>query len=133
QADALEAFQEARRVLGDELGLEPGPDLRRPPEAILEHDPAIAPVPVERRRRGNLPAPSTSFIGRDEELDRIAALVHEHRLLKLIGPPRAGERRLTGETARSLEHEFPGGIWLVDFARAADASDAVRLLAAAVD
>ena len=29
QADALETFQEARRVLADELGLEPGPELRR--------------------------------------------------------------------------------------------------------
>ena len=56
QADALEAFQEARRVLGDELGLEPGPELRRLQEAILAHDPAIAAVPVDRRRRGNLPA-----------------------------------------------------------------------------
>ena len=57
QADALEAFQEARRVLADELGLEPGPELRRIQDAILAHDPAIAAVPVGRRRRGNLPAP----------------------------------------------------------------------------
>ena len=45
QADALETFQEARRVLADELGLEPGPELRRLQEAILAHDPAIAAVP----------------------------------------------------------------------------------------
>ena len=56
QADALETFQEARRVLADELGLEPGPELRRLQEAILAHDPAVAAVPVDRRRRGNLPA-----------------------------------------------------------------------------
>ena len=68
QADALETFQEARRVLADELGLEPGPELRRLQEAILAHDPAIAAVPVVRRRRGNLPAPSTSFVGREDEL-----------------------------------------------------------------
>ena len=68
QADALEAFQEARRVLGDELGLEPGLELRRLQEAILAHDPAIAAVPVDRRRRGNLPALSTSFVGREDEL-----------------------------------------------------------------
>ena len=68
QADALETFQEARRVLADELGLEPGPELRRLQEAILAHDPAIAAVPVGRRRRGNLPAPSTSFVGREDEL-----------------------------------------------------------------
>ena len=70
QADALETFQEARSVLADELGLEPGPELRRLQEAILAHDPAIAAVPVVRRRRGNLPAPSTSFVGREDELRR---------------------------------------------------------------
>jgi DNA-binding SARP family transcriptional activator len=64
QADALEAFQEARRLLGQELGLEPGPELRGVQEAILAQDPAIAPVPVAPRRRGNLPAASTSFIDR---------------------------------------------------------------------
>jgi predicted ATPase/DNA-binding SARP family transcriptional activator len=133
QADALEAFQEARRVLGDELGLEPGPELRRLQEAILAQDPAIAAVPVDRRRRGNLPAPSTSFIGRDDELREVAALLHEHRLVTLTGPPGVGKSRLALETARSLDDEFRDGIWLVDLARAGEAADAVRLLAHAVD
>jgi predicted ATPase/DNA-binding SARP family transcriptional activator len=133
QADALETFQEARRVLADELGLEPGPELRRLQEAILAHDPAIAAAPVARRRRGNLPAPSTSFVGREDELGEITALLHEHRLVTLIGPPGVGKSRLAVETTRSLEHEFPDGIWLVDFARAGGAPDAVRLLAHVVD
>ena len=133
QADALETFQEARRVLADELGLEPGPELRRLQEAILAHDPAIAAVPVVRRRRGNLPAPSTSFVGREEELAQVAGLLHEHRLVTLTGPPGVGKSRLAVEAARSLEHEFPDGIWLVDLARAGGAADAVRLLAHAVD
>ena len=133
QADALETFQEARRVLADELGLEPGPELRRLQEAILAHDPAIAAVPVDRRRRGNLPAPSTSFVGREDELGQVAGLLHEHRLVTLTGPPGVGKSRLAVETARSLEHEFPDGIWLVDFARAGGAADAVRLLAHVVD
>ncbi len=118
QADALETFQEARRVLADELGLEPGPELRRLQEAILAHDPAIAAVPVDRRRRGNLPAPSTSFVGREDELAQVSGLLHEHRLVTLSGPPGVGKSRLAVETARSLEHECPDGIWLVDFARA---------------
>jgi predicted ATPase/DNA-binding SARP family transcriptional activator len=133
QADALETFQEARRVLAGELGLEPGPELRRLQEAILAHDPAIAAVPVDRRRRGNLPAPSTSFVGREDELGQIAALLHEHRLVTLTGPPGVGKSRLAVETARSLQHEFPDGIWLAEFARAGGAADAVRLLAHAVD
>jgi predicted ATPase/DNA-binding SARP family transcriptional activator len=129
QADALETFQEARRVLADELGLEPGPDLRRLQEAILSHDPAIAAVPVGRRRRGNLPAPPTSFIGREDELAQVARLLHEHRLVTLAGPPGVGKSRLAIETARALEHDFSDGIWLVELARAAAAADAVRLLA----
>ena len=133
QADALETFQEARGVLADELGLEPGPELRRLQEAILAHDPAIAAAPVERRRRGNLPAPVTSFVGREDDLGAVAALLHEHRLVTLTGPPGVGKSRLAVETARSLEDELPDGTWLVDFARAGDAGDAVRLLAHAVD
>jgi predicted ATPase/DNA-binding SARP family transcriptional activator len=133
QADALETFQEARRVLGDELGLEPGLELRRLQEAILAHDPAIAAVPVDRRRRGNLPAPSTSFVGREDEQGQIAALVHQHRLVTLTGAPGVGKSRLAVETARALEREFPAGLWLVDFERAGEAADAVRLLAHAVD
>jgi DNA-binding SARP family transcriptional activator len=45
QGDALAAFQDARRVLLDELGLEPGDELRRLQRAILEHDRSLAPPP----------------------------------------------------------------------------------------
>ena len=53
--------------------------------------------------------------------------------MTLTGPPGVGKSRLAVEAARSLEHEFPDGIWLVDFARAGGAADAVRLLAHVVD
>ncbi len=99
QADALEAFQEARRALSDELGLEPGPELRRLQEAILAQDAAIAAFPAGRRRRGNLPAPASSFVGRDDELARVAALLQEHRLVTLTGPPGVGKSRLGVEVA----------------------------------
>lgn len=41
QAEALRAFQAARATLGDELGLDPGPELRRLEQQILRHDPAL--------------------------------------------------------------------------------------------
>ncbi|MBV8597796.1 MAG: winged helix-turn-helix domain-containing protein [Actinobacteria bacterium] len=132
QADALETFQEARRVLADELGLEPGPDLRRLQEAILAHDPAIAAVPADRGGRGNLPAHATSFVGRDDELAQVVALVDEHRLVTLTGPPGVGKSRLAVEAARALEPGFPEGLWLVEFGRANTPADAVRLLANAL-
>jgi DNA-binding SARP family transcriptional activator len=41
QADALDAYREARRMLRDELGLDPSDDLRELEQAILRHDPAL--------------------------------------------------------------------------------------------
>ena len=133
QADALEVFQEARRVLLEQLALEPGPELRRLQEAILAHDPAIAPVPLAPRRRGNLPAPSTSFIDREAELAQVVELLREHRLVTLTGPPGVGKSRLALEAARSLESELRGGAWHVGLANAGSAADVVRLVTQAVD
>ena len=43
QAEALAAYQAGRRRLAEELGLEPGPELRELQRKILEHDPSLAP------------------------------------------------------------------------------------------
>jgi predicted ATPase/DNA-binding SARP family transcriptional activator len=133
QADALEVFQEARRVLLEQLALEPGPELRRLQEAILAHDPAIAPVPAAPPRRGNLPASSTSFVGREAELSKVVELVREHRLVTLTGPPGVGKSRLALEVARALARELRGGAWHVGLANAASAADVVRLVAQSLD
>ena len=133
QADALEVFREARRVLLEQLALEPGPELRRLQEAILAHDPAIAPVPAAPRRHGNLPASSTSFVGREAELAQVVELVREHRLVTLTGPPGVGKSRLALEVARAFESELRGGAWHVGLANAASAADVVRLVAQSLD
>jgi DNA-binding SARP family transcriptional activator/DNA-binding beta-propeller fold protein YncE len=50
QAEALEVFRDTRRVLDEELGIEPGPALRELERAILQHDPALgAPPPPPLR------------------------------------------------------------------------------------
>jgi 8-oxo-dGTP pyrophosphatase MutT (NUDIX family) len=41
QAEALDAYRTARRELAEELGLEPGEELKRLEQAILQHDPAL--------------------------------------------------------------------------------------------
>lgn len=60
QADALDTYRSGRKLLADQLGLEPGGELRQLEKAILEHDPALVPpaptrardaVAEERRRR----------------------------------------------------------------------------------
>lgn len=133
QADALEAYQEARRVLSDELGLEPGPELQQLQSAILAHDPAIAAVPVAQQVRGNLPAPVSSFVGRAELLAAVERLLQEERLVTLAGPPGVGKTRLALEAASALEDVFPGGVWFVDLRRADADSDVARLAASAVE
>ena len=57
QADALAAYRAAREVLVEQIGVEPGPELRRLHEAMLEQDPkldqpAVAPTPTVRPSRG---------------------------------------------------------------------------------
>jgi DNA-binding SARP family transcriptional activator len=42
QGDALRAFRRVRRVLADELGVQPMPQLRRLAERILHQDPDLA-------------------------------------------------------------------------------------------
>ena len=49
QADALDVYRRARRALDDELGLEPGPELRALEQRILTHDAALDP-PTHRPR-----------------------------------------------------------------------------------
>ena len=51
QAEALETYRETRRVLVDELGIEPSPQLRELERAILRQDPALASVPAREPAR----------------------------------------------------------------------------------
>ena len=46
QSDALSVFREGVRLLGDELGLEPGPELKELERSILRHDPTLASTPA---------------------------------------------------------------------------------------
>jgi YVTN family beta-propeller protein len=52
QSEALAAFRRARGLLTDELGIEPGPDLRRMEQAILRQDPELEQPPARPLRSG---------------------------------------------------------------------------------
>ena len=75
QAEALEAYQAARRALVDELGIEPGAELQRLEKAILNHDEGLEAqtalsAPGRRAHQANLPVPATPFLGREASWPR---------------------------------------------------------------
>jgi predicted ATPase/DNA-binding CsgD family transcriptional regulator len=80
----------------------------------------------------NLPAPVSSFVGREKEIEEVKTLLQSHRLVTLTGPGGVGKTRLALEVARSLMHEdrFPDGIF---FAELAGVSDPARIGEAILD
>jgi YVTN family beta-propeller protein len=70
QAEALEVYQQTRRLLVEELGLEPGPELQELEQAILRQDPALAAPP-----RPALESVTTATLRRPRTLLVIGALV----------------------------------------------------------
>ena len=121
QGDALGAYQRARAVLADELGVDPGPELRELEAAVLAQDPvldapAAAPAEADERRSGNLPAAPSALIGRAAELAAIASVLQVSRLVTITGSGGVGKTRLAIEAARSLLGLYRDGVWLVELA-----------------
>lgn len=122
QADALAAYTRVRIALVGELGVEPGPSLRALEDQILRHSPALGTAAAGDRpvvlagTVGNLPALSSLLVGRGDELAALVELMHDRRLVTLVGPAGVGKTRLAIEVARRFE--APGGVWLVRLDRA---------------
>jgi predicted ATPase/DNA-binding SARP family transcriptional activator len=125
QAESLRAFARARHLLGEELGIEPGPELRRLEAAVLAQDPSLAgpantvaaPAPAPR----TLDRPLTACIGRERELAEVADLLDAHRLVTLVGPGGTGKTRLGIEAALAAAGRLDGDTLLVDLAPVSDA------------
>ena len=138
QADALARYEQVRASLADTLGADPGTALRERHLRLLRPEPPAAADTASPGRtalrkqteRSNLPAPLTSFIGRDDDLARIAKLLTTGRLVTVIGPGGAGKTRLAVEAARRHRHEYRDGAWLLDLASVTEpAKIATALLA----
>ncbi|MER6505862.1 BTAD domain-containing putative transcriptional regulator [Nonomuraea sp. NPDC001636] len=104
QAEALELFERTRHRLADELGVDPGAELRAAHLAVLSAEPPAVAWP-RSRPKGNVRRPRTSFIGREAELGRLTGLLRHDRLVTLVGPGGAGKTRLATEAALQLSTE----------------------------
>ena len=115
QADALDAYQRARRLFAEELGLEPGEQLVLLQQRILEGDSTLrGREPTRAIARGpasNLPRPLTRLVGRERELEFLRGLTVDPdvRIVSLTGPGGVGKTRLALELARLQEPEYADG------------------------
>ncbi len=113
QVAALNLYQDVRRLLLDELGVEPSPALQAMEHRILIQDPslllqpsrsgengAVVPGPPGRNPYKGLAAfdidDARDFHGRDDEIDELVKLVHAHRFVLVVGPSGRESRRWSG-------------------------------------
>ncbi|ACQ81342.1 transcriptional regulator, SARP family [Beutenbergia cavernae DSM 12333] len=116
-ADALDAYRTARGVLVEELGLEPGTELRDLEQAILVEDPVLSapPAPFARPdapvRPAQLPPSDPAFVGRDDDVAVLTrALTNGGRVVAIDGPGGVGKSALALHAAHAVAEEFPGGV-----------------------
>jgi DNA-binding SARP family transcriptional activator len=123
-AEALEAYEQARKVLAEELGADPGPDLQQLHRRLLAGDPApaaspaaappavAAAAPAVLRR---LPAAVTPFAGRAGELAALTRLLDQGRpelpgtvvISAIDGMPGVGKTALAVQAAHMVADRFP--------------------------
>ena len=107
QGEALGAFDRARHVLGEELGVVPGRELREVQAQVLAQDPRLdrlgdrVPVPADL-------VPAGPLIGRGRELDRLITLwsrAREGAAVRIVvrGPAAAGGLRVVQELAALVD------------------------------
>jgi predicted ATPase len=108
QTEALESFDELRRLLLEDLGLDPSPELVVLQQSILTQELPHA--------RSNLPAQLTELIGRTDALADVGACLGTSRLVTLTGPGGVGKTRLALAAAAGVADRFADGVVLVELA-----------------
>jgi DNA-binding SARP family transcriptional activator/predicted ATPase len=140
RAAALLQYETLTRVLADELGVEPGAETTALHEQIqnAQDTPPARSVEIGSAGSGaprpvSLPAQLTTFIGREEELQRIAALLADPdcRLITLTGVGGSGKTRLAIQAA-GASAGFPAGVYYAGLAAVASYEHLLSALAEAL-
>ena len=108
QAEALEAYRQARDTLVEEIGIEPSAELRRLHEAILRQDPSLDVEPAAPELPRELDASALPpLIGREDVLERLRGRTG---LVAIVGAYGMGKTRVAAEIAGEVHRE--GGVVL---------------------
>ncbi len=111
-AEALACYDEVRRLIADQLGVDPGAELRALHAELLaadtEEEPAEHPVPRQ------LPAENARLTGREDELKALNDLIVEDEdpptiIAAICGVGGAGKTTLAVRWAHQVRHLFPDG------------------------
>ncbi|MBV9334227.1 MAG: adenylate/guanylate cyclase domain-containing protein [Candidatus Eremiobacteraeota bacterium] len=117
-----------------DLGLHGLKDLSRAEHVFQVHAPQLADsFPALRSLDAlpnNLPIQLTSFVGRDEQVAEIEALLQRGPLLTVAGPGGVGKTRCALQAGADLLETFGDGVWLTDLAPLTDASLVTGAIAA---
>jgi predicted ATPase/DNA-binding SARP family transcriptional activator len=124
--EALAEYESLRDTLRRELEADPDPETRRLYRRLLSgslHEAPAGPGAPEGGEdpvAGNLPAATSSFVGREREVAEIDRLLERTRLLTLTGVGGSGKTRLALEVARRKVGRTEHGVWLVELAPTTD-------------
>ncbi len=111
------------------------PEPAAPRRVRARAKPALQPEPPAAASTANrLPAPSTSFIAREEEINALLALLEADlpRLITLTGGPGAGKTRLAQECGRRVAQLGARSVWWAPLAGVTDPGSVVEAVARAV-
>lgn len=74
------------------------------------------PIKTLESYRHNLPALTTSFVGREKETAELKRAIKKHRLVTLTGSGGTGKTRLSLQVAADLLDQFQDGVWFIELA-----------------
>lgn len=123
QNAALKQYHLCEQTLRKELGVDPQPETRALYKQIRKREiKSIQPVPQKGTGalQHNLPFQISKFIGREKEMDEIADLITDHRLVTLVGTGGIGKTRLSLKVGEQILNEYTSGVWFVELASLSD-------------
>jgi DNA-binding SARP family transcriptional activator len=146
QAEALEVYEQARNKIADELGVDPGADLRQLYHQILNADEVQAVIPAARVDPGllsapvpaQLPADIRDFTGRSGQVEQLRELLvgadgedspGAVRVVLVVGSGGLGKTALAVHAAHLLASRFPGGQLYANLLGATEPVAAAEVLA----